>query len=68
MYAQGFAWGSHGVAPPVLERVYAMLPEVVSGRLPAARAAFQARCQRVWGSATTGASLTAIPDWLAGGR
>ena len=62
MYAQGFAWSSHGVAPEVLERVYAMLPESLTARLPAARAAFDARCERVWGSARAGASRTALPD------
>lgn len=61
LYAQGFAWSSHGVAPEVLDRVYAMLPEALRSRLPAARAAFTARCERVWGSAQAGASRTAVP-------
>jgi hypothetical protein len=43
MYADGFAWASDGVAPEVLERVDAMLPEILRARLPAARAAFQER-------------------------
>ena len=62
MYVQGFAWASHGVAPDVLEQVYAMLPESLRALLPAARAEFDARCERVWGSARAGASLTPIPD------
>ncbi len=62
MYAQGFAWAMRGIAPDVLERVYAMLPEVLLVRLPAARAAFEARCERVWGSAEAGAARTPIPD------
>jgi Hemerythrin HHE cation binding domain len=66
MYAEGFAWGSHGVAPEVLTRVHALLPETVISRLPAARTAFEERCVRAWGSAKTGASRTAIPDWLTG--
>lgn len=62
MYAQGFAWSSHGIAPEVLERVYALLPEELRARLPAARAAFEERCVRVWGSAGAGASRTSVPD------
>jgi len=63
-YAEGFAWASYGIAPEVLERVYQMLPKAVSERLPAARAAFEERCKRVWGPAPEGASRTAVPDWL----
>jgi len=62
LYAEGFAWSSHGVAPDVLDRVYAMLPEGLRSRLPAARAAFAARCERVWGTAAAGASRTPVPD------
>lgn len=67
IFAQGFAWSCHGVAPQVIEAVYAMLTPALTSRLPAARAAFEQRCVRVWGSARTGASRTAIPDWLPGG-
>jgi hemerythrin-like domain-containing protein len=62
MYAQGFAWSSHGIAPDVLEQVYALLPEILTSRLPAARAAFDARCERVWGTARAGSARTPIPD------
>jgi hemerythrin-like domain-containing protein len=62
MFAQGFAWAMQGIAPDVLEKVYAMLPAALVARLPAARAAFDARCERVWGSAKAGASRTPIPD------
>ena len=65
MYAAGFAWSSHGIAPEVLERVYAMLPQALTSKIPAARIAFAERCVRVWGSAETGASRTSIPDRLA---
>jgi hemerythrin-like domain-containing protein len=65
MYAQGFAWAMQGVAPDVLDMVYAMLPENVFVRLPAARAAFDTRCERVWGSTKAGAARTPIPDGLA---
>lgn len=65
MYAQGFAWSSHGIAPEVLERVYAILPAALSTRLPAARKTYEARCERVWGTAKTGASRTSVPDWLS---
>jgi hypothetical protein len=64
LYAEGFAWSCHGIAPEVLEQVHALLPESIRSRLPAARAAFEARCQRAWGSVGAGASRTAIPDWL----
>ena len=64
MYAAGFSWSAHGVAPDVLDKVFAMLPASVTSRLPAARAAFDARCERVWGSSKAGASRTADPDWI----
>lgn len=67
MYAQGFAWSSHGIAPEVLEKVHALLPPVLTAKLEGARAAFAARCERTWGPTKTGTSRTAIPDWLAGG-
>ena len=61
MIAGGFAWASHGIAPDVLERVYAMLPASLASRLPAARAAFDQRWRRLWGAAEVGASRTPIP-------
>jgi hypothetical protein len=64
MYAQGFAWSSHGIAPDILDKLYGMLPETVVAKLPAARAAFAQRCEQVWGTAEAGASRTPIPDWL----
>ena len=65
LYADGFAWASDGIAPEVLAKLDAMLPETVTAKLPGARAAFAERRLRVWGSTPTGASLTAVPDWLA---
>jgi hemerythrin-like domain-containing protein len=62
LYANGFAWSMNGIAPEVLERVQAMLPAALTVRLPAARAAFAARCERVWGSARAGAARTPIPE------
>lgn len=62
MFAQGFAWASHGIAPHVLRQVYAMLPPIVTSRLPAARSAFEERWRRVWGPVEVGASLSPIPD------
>jgi hemerythrin-like domain-containing protein len=62
MYAQGFAWSMQGIAQDVLERVYDMLPENLRFRVPEARVAFDARCERVWGSAKAGATRTPIPD------
>lgn len=62
MYAQGFAWASHGVAPDVLARLDVMLPPGLVSRLPAARAAFQARCDRVWGPLSALASRTSVPN------
>jgi hemerythrin-like domain-containing protein len=64
LYAQGFAWSLHGLAPEVVDRILALLPEILTAKLPAARAAYAARCERVWGTAKTGASRTSIPDWL----
>jgi hypothetical protein len=67
MYAQGFAWACDGIAPEVLERLYAMLPDGLTSRLPAARAAFEARCRRVWGSVAPAESRKPVPSWLPGG-
>ena len=64
MYAQGFAWSEHGVAPDILEKIHGMLPPELVARLPAARAAFAKRCEEVWGTSAAGASRTPIPDWL----
>lgn len=61
MYADGFAWSCTGIAPSVLEKVYAMLPSALSERIPAARVAFDERCERVWGYRHTGASQTSEP-------
>jgi len=64
MYAQGFAWASHGIAPDILDKVYAMLSPPLVAKLPAARAAFKQRCEQAWGSSVAGASRTPIPAWL----
>ena len=61
MYAKGFAWAMHGIAPQVLEKLNVMLPPVLIERLPAARAAFAARWARVWGDVPTGTATTPIP-------
>lgn len=61
LYAQGFSWSMHGIAPAVLEQVQRLLPERLRVRLPAARAKFDARCERVWGSAAAGEAVTPIP-------
>jgi hypothetical protein len=62
MYAEGFAWSAHGIAPDIVEKVFALLPPIVSSKLPAARAAFAERCQHVWGTTEAGASRTPIPE------
>jgi hypothetical protein len=62
MYAEGFAWSAHGIAPDILEKVFALLPEILTSRLPAARAAYAARCEQVWGTSKAGAARTPIPD------
>jgi len=67
MFAQGFAWSYHGVAGDVLAQVDAALPPVLTAKLPAARAAFDDRCRRVWGPTAPGASRTAMPDWMVSG-
>ena len=65
MYAQGFAWAMHGVAPDVVARVYAMLPQNLVANLPAAREAFAARYRSVWGDVAIGATRTSVPDLAA---
>jgi hypothetical protein len=67
MFAEGFAWSSHGIAPDIVERLNEILPPALVERLPAARTAFRARCERVWGSAKAGASRTPVPDWIRRG-
>ena len=62
MFAEGFAWSAHGVAPDIVEKVFALLPEILTSRLPAARATYAARCERVWGTSKAGAARTPIPD------
>lgn len=62
MYADGFAWGMQGIAPQVVAKLEALLPDGVRVRLPAARAAFEERCRRVWGEVRAGAATTPIPD------
>jgi hemerythrin-like domain-containing protein len=62
LYAGGFAWTMHGVADDVLAEVQKMLPEILTSRLPAARAAYRERCERAWGTAASGASRTSVPE------
>ncbi len=61
MYAEGFAWSMQGIAPEVLELVEKMLPDILTARLPAARAAFDEHCERVWGAYETGSATTPVP-------
>jgi hypothetical protein len=61
MYAQGFAWSMQGIAPDVLEKVQGLLPPILTSRIPAARAAFAERCEKVWGTAAAGSARTPIP-------
>jgi hemerythrin-like domain-containing protein len=62
LYASGFAWAMHGIAPEVLERLNTLLPDNLRAKLPAACAAFAARCERTWGSARGGSAKTPLPD------
>lgn len=61
LYAQGFAWAQGGIANDVLAQVNAMLPPALVAKLPAAKAAFAARCERVWGMPHGGQSRTPVP-------
>lgn len=61
MYADGFAWSTTGLAAPVIDQIYAMLPPALVACIPAARDAFDERCRTVWGRALTGASRTSVP-------
>ncbi len=62
MYAKGFSWAMHGIAPEVLDQLALILPDVLKSRLPKARAEFDARCVRAWGSSDCGAARTPIPN------
>ncbi len=61
MYAEGFAWSMQGIAPEVLDQVQKLLPEILTSKLPAARAAFEKRSEQVWGTYTVGSATTPIP-------
>jgi hemerythrin-like domain-containing protein len=63
-YADGFAWSTSGLAASVVEQVHSMLPAGLVARLPAARAAFDARCREVWGQVHTGASVASVPTTI----
>ena len=67
LFAEGFGWALLGIAPDIVERIKQLLPPALTARLPAACAAFEARCLRAWGSVPAGASRTPIPDWLPRG-
>lgn len=61
MYADGFAWSSAGLAPDVQAQIFALLPAALRDRIPAARAAFDERCRRVWGRTHADVSTTSVP-------
>lgn len=61
LMSEGFAWSTNGIAPDVLEAVYAMLPPALTARLPTARAKYAERCVAAWGHADEGAARTPIP-------
>lgn len=62
LYASGFAWSTHGIAEDVIAQLDKMLPEILRSKLPAARAAYAARCERAFGTLKPGAARTPIPD------
>jgi hemerythrin-like domain-containing protein len=62
LFADGFAWSAHGVAREVLDKVDAMLPAALRARMPAAREAFAARHERVWGKTAPASTYTSLPD------
>jgi hypothetical protein len=62
MYAQGFAWSSHGIAQDILDKIYELLTPELRAKLPAAREAYAKRCEAVWGTSVAGASRTPIPE------
>ena len=62
LYAQGFAWSSNGIAPEVLARVDDMLPPLLRAKLPAARAAYDAKCAKLWKREKPLASRTSVPQ------
>jgi len=61
MYAQGFAWSMHGIAPHVLDEVRKLLPEILLAKLPAAQIEFETRSKQVWGTYSVGSATTPIP-------
>jgi hemerythrin-like domain-containing protein len=62
MWAEGVAWCLHGIAPEVVQRVQATLPQNVKAKLALAREEVEARFEHVWGSTDAGASFTARPE------
>lgn len=61
MYAEGFSWSMQGIAPPVLDQVKKLLPEILLVKLPAAQKNFEIRSERVWGTYSVGRVTTPIP-------
>lgn len=61
LFLKGFAWSYHGIAPEVLEQVNRMLPEPITSRLAAARAAYERRIERVFGAPAESLSRTSVP-------
>ena len=66
MYAQGFAWSSHGIAPDMLDKLYELLTPELGAKLPAARAAFAKRCEDGLGHVGRRRARTPIPDCALG--
>jgi hypothetical protein len=62
MFAEGFAWSSAGLSPAVQEKLFAMLPAALVAKIPAARAAYDDRCRRVWGHVHADTSSTSVPS------
>jgi len=61
MYADGFSWSLHGLAPDVVDRVLERLPSNVKDLLPDARARFAASYARAFGAPFPAASRTSVP-------
>jgi hypothetical protein len=68
LFAQGFAWASHGIAPEVLEKVYAMLPPELSGAAARGPGGVPAEARRHLGPERPDRDVAHLRARLAGGR
>nr|QEO74308.1 hypothetical protein [uncultured bacterium] len=59
MMSEGLAWSAEGVAPDIFALATAAMPELVLAKVSAAKVAYAAKCERIWGGVSNATSRTA---------